>query len=77
LLKQFPKDKSFVSLKQLEKFLQREADYNDLTDEFDKIYLPGYVDGQIPMPGLKINDKVLKAILDMKQKLKEIQKLKN
>lgn len=68
LLKAFPIDKSYLSHEQLEKILGGNSDYNALTEAYDTLFNPGFIEGRIPNPGLRITDKGMKTVTDYEMK---------
>ena len=74
LLKCFPKDKTYLSHLELQNCLDPNGqDYNNLEKKCNILFNAGFVEGQIPEPGLRITDKGLKALDDYeKPKVKKI-----
>ena len=78
LLNKFPKDKSYLNEQQLSDMYGDYHDYNELSDAYNELDKFKFIDGGIPKPGLRINDKGLQGLLryeDEKAKQQEIDHL--
>lgn len=63
ILRQFPLDKSWLDLKELDDILGN-VEYKQLTEVYNDLHKHGWVEGGIPEPGLKITDKGISALYE-------------